>query len=110
MFGDNDFVAWPLCEGNQVEKKRVGGGTARKVARLRGGLAGEGGGRNCVSLGRDVELWTRERGGAAEESRCSLALTLLAASVTGPASYNGQPVFDVCVCLRVWRRVNCMDE
>lgn len=36
--------------------------------------------------------------GRGEESRCSLAPTLLTASVTGPLSYYDQPVFGVCVC------------
>lgn len=45
-------------------------------------------------------------GGAAEESRCSPALTLFTASVTGPVSYRGQPVFGMRASVRVreWRK------
>ncbi len=62
---------------------------------------GKGRGRNCSSLGLDEGLWTRGGGGAAEESRCSPALTLLTASVTGPVSYYSQPVFGMCVLVHV---------
>ncbi len=43
-FGANDSIAWPLCGGNQEPggETEGGGGMARKVARPRGGLAGEG--------------------------------------------------------------------
>ena len=93
-----------------MEKKRLwreeagGGGTVWKWPRPRGGLAGEGerqelSGSVCAAV-------HRRGGGAAEESRCSPALTLLTASVTGPASYRGQPVFGMCASVRVreWRK------
>lgn len=85
---------------------------------------GEGGswltqrpGREVAWLGKGIgmKLWLpgsaceaehQRGGGAAVESRCRLALILLAASVMGPLNYYGQPVFGVCV----WRGVNCMDE
>ena len=80
-----------------------GGGMVWKWPRLRGGLAGGGGQELSGSV---CEALHQRGGGAAEESRCSSALTLLTASVTGPVSYRGQPVFGMCASVRVreWRK------
>lgn len=109
----NDSIAWPLC-GNQVEKKRLlgGGGMVWKWPRPRGGLVGEGGGRQELS-GSVCGALHQRGGGAAEESRCSPALTLFTASVTGPVSYRGQPVFGMRASVRVCAsggRVKCKHE
>lgn len=84
VWGDNDSITWPLCGGNRWRRKGGGGSgrgrvarAARTAARPRGGPAGGRGAAGTVAvLGLDV----------AEESRCSLALTLLTSSVTGSAS------------------------
>lgn len=101
----NGFTSWPLLGGNQVGKKKRGAWLGRcpgwEVTRL-----GRGGGMKLWLCGSWCGARDQIGGGAAEESRCSLAFTLLAASVTGPLSYYGQLAFGVCVC----RRPSCTDE
>lgn len=100
----NDSIAWPLC-GNQVEKKRLlgGGGHGLEVAQAERWPGW--GGRQELS-GSVCGALHQRGGGAAEESRCSPALTLFTASVTGPVSYRGQPVFGMRASVRVreWRK------